>query len=38
MTYSGFWLVNILVQMFDILSQKGNEKHIFVKEIQEKKC
>ena len=38
-TYSGFWLVNILLQIFDISSQKKKwkrEKNIFVNGKQEK--
>ena len=38
-TYPGFWLVNILLQIFDISSQKKKwkrEKNIFVNGKQEK--
>ena len=39
-TYSGFWLVNILLQLFDISSQKRNEKekNTFLLPKNKKKC
>ena len=39
MTYCGFWLVNILLGLFDTSSQKRNEKekwNIFINKKQEK--